>query len=112
MLIFMFCNYYIAGIWVVYLINHGIGPGLNLNGLRIVAIINLTFNIYDFYNGEHLLAWEHCNIKGVGHINSLVFLEVGRGCQGGPGVLWMYCPDHLAAEFRESLDRLASYLFA
>ena len=104
----------IGGIWVVYFINEGIGPTLHLDGLHFVTIqpTNRTFNIYNFYNEEHLLAWNHCDIRRVGRVGTLVFLEVGRRCQGGPGVLWMYCADHLAAEFRESLDKLASCSFA
>ena len=100
---------HIGGIWVVYLINEGIGPRLHLDGLHFVTIqpSNLTFNIYDFHNGKHFLAWEHCNIRLADRVGPLVFLEVDRRCQGGPGVLWMYCPDHLAAQFRESLDKLA-----
>lgn len=91
------------------MINEGIGPKLNLKGLHIVTIqpSNLTINIYDFYNGKHVLAWEHCNIKRTGRYFSLVFLEVGSWCQGGPGVLWMHCPDSLVTKFRESLDKLA-----
>lgn len=97
-----------AGIWVVYLINEGVGPKLNLTGLHFVTTqaSNLTFNIHSFYNGKHLMAWEHCHIRRSGRVGPLVFLEIGRSCQGGPGVLWMYYPIHLAAQLRESLHKL------
>ena len=103
---------YSADIWVVYLINEGVGPALNFTGLHIVTIrtTDLTFNIYNFYNGKHLLTWEHCNIRRSGCVGPLVFLEIGRRCQGGAGVLWMYYPTHLAQEFRESLHRLVVYI--
>ena len=93
----------------MYCVNEGIGPRLNLDGLHFVTIqpSNSTINIYGFHNGKHLLAWEHCNISRTGRVGPLVFLEVDRRCQGGPGVLWMWCPNHLAAKFRESLDKLA-----
>ena len=104
--------FYSVGVWVVYFINEGVGPLLNFTGLHIVTIrtTNLTFNIHNFYNGKHLLAWEHCKIRRSGCVGPLVFLEIGSRCQGGPGVLWMYYPAHLAQEFRESLNRLAVYI--
>jgi len=94
----------------VYIIKEGIGPKLGI-GLHFVTTrdTDLTFNIYSFHTGKLLLVWAHCNIRRSGRIGPLVFLEVGRSCQGGPGVLWMYHPDHLAAQFRESLYRLAFY---
>ena len=100
---------HVVGIWVVYLINQGIAPKLHLEGLHFVTIqpANSSFNIYDFYSRKHLLAWERCNIGRVGRYTSLVFLEVNRSCQGGPGVLWMSYPDYLATQFRESLHKLA-----
>ena len=93
---------------MVYLINEGVGPKLNFTGLHFVTTqaTSLTFNIYSFYTGKHLMAWEHRNIRRSGCVGSLVFLEVGRRCQGGPGILWMYCPNHLATQFRESLHKL------
>ena len=94
----------------MYLIDEGIGPRLNLEGLHFVTIraTNQTFNIYNFSNANHLLAWEHYNIRQAGHVGSLVFLEVSARCQEGPGVLWMCCPVHLAAQFTESLHKLVA----
>ena len=98
---------------MVYLINEGVGPKLNLTGLHFVTTqaTSLTFNIYSFYTGKHLMVWEHCNIRRSGCVGSLVFLEVGRRCQGGPGILWMYCPNHLATQFRESLHKLVMNVY-
>lgn len=97
----------LAGIWTVYFISEGVAQTLNFTGLHVVTIsaTNLTFNIYDFYNGKHLLAWEHCSIRKSGCVGPLVFLEVGKSCHGGPGVLWMFHPDHLAAKFSKSLQK-------
>ena len=93
----------------MYLIHEGIGPRLQLDGLHFVTIqpANSSFNIYDFFSRKHVLAWERCNIQRAGRYGLLVFIEVNRSCQGGPGVLWMSCPDHLATQFRESLHKLA-----
>ena len=97
----------------MYFINEGVGPALKYTGLHIVTIqtTDLTFNIHNCYNGKHLLSWDHCNIRRSGRVGPLVFLEVGRRCQGGPGVLWMYYPDHLAGKFRESLQRSVYSLY-
>ena len=107
---YVYIVHHVGGIWVVYLINEGVGPKLNFIGIHVVTVntTNLTFNIYNYYNEKHLLAWEHCNIRRSGCIGPLVFLEIGRKCLAGPGVLWMYYPAHLAAQFRESLHRLVA----
>ena len=93
---------------MVYFINEGVGPTLNFTGLHVVTIrtTNLTFNIYNYYNGKHLLSWQHSHLRRSGSVGPLVFLEIGRRCHGGPGLLWMYHPTDLAAAFRESLQRL------
>ena len=112
MYVHVYCCIYIGGIWVVYLINEGVGPKLNFTGIHVVNIstTNLTFYIpvYNYYNEKQLLAWEHCNIRRSGCIDSLVFLEVGRNCQAEAGMLWVYYPTHLAAQFRKSLHRLGT----
>ena len=108
-LFFVIC---LAGIWVVYLISEGVGLRLNFTGLHVVTIqtTNSTFNIYT-YEGKHLLAWEHRCIRRTGRVGPVVFLEGGRKCRGGPGVLWMYHPEHLAAKFKNELERLVIYSF-
>ena len=98
---------YVGAIWIIYLIHEGVGPKLNLEGLHFVTIksSSSTFNVYNYYNENHILAWEHCNIKETGRAGTLVYLEVDEKCQGGPGVLWMYCPDHLAEQLRALLHK-------
>jgi len=100
-----------AGIWVVNIINEGIGSKLGITGLHFVTTraTNMTFNIYNFYTGRHLLVWEIHSIKGSGQLGPLIFLEVDGSSQGRLGILWMHHPDHLATQFRESLDRLVVY---
>ena len=96
----------LGGIWVVYFIEEGLGARLNLVGLHFVTIksTDLTFNIYNFHDGQHLLALNHCSIKGTGRVGTLLFLEECKKC---PGVLWMYCPDHLVAQLGQSLARFS-----
>jgi len=64
-----------------------------LPGLRIVTIrsSDATFNVYDS-TGKQLLSWNRRVLKRSGCIESpgpLVFLETGRRCSEGPGLLWM-----------------------
>ena len=63
-------------------------------GLCVIFICNdtSTLNIFDFYNGNRLLAWHRDGIKRSGYIGSLVFVEATGTCRGGPGLLWMQYP--------------------
>ena len=92
-----FCNAYftlVASIFVVYLINEGVASILGLCGLHIITIkeSDRMFNIYAYHTEKHLVSWDHDKIRRSGCIESLVFIEPGRKCDGGPGLLWMYCP--------------------
>ena len=103
---------HLADIWVVYIISEGIGEILDLTGPHIVTIqatniykMSSTFNVYSS-SGNHRLAWELCKIKRSGYFDSLVFLEVDRRTQGGPGVLWMYFhPNHLGQQFTQLMSQ-------
>ncbi|XP_065898240.1 insulin receptor substrate 1-like isoform X2 [Dysidea avara] len=91
-------------VWVVYIISEDVGSKLGYEGLHIVAIRrNSTMNIHNIHSGKHLLAWDRDKLRRSGCIGSLVFMEAGRRCLGGPGLLWMYCPSSVAPKFRECL---------
>ena len=80
-----------AHVFVVYLINEGVASVLNLSGLHIIAVSKTTFSIYAYHTEKLLVTWDQDKIRRPGKIESLVFIEPGRKCQGGPGLLWMYC---------------------
>ena len=83
-----------ANVWIVYVLDEGVGHKIGLAGLCIVTLSSTrsTFNVYDFYNHKHLLAWHRDNLRVSGCIDSLVFLEADITCFGGAGLLWMQHP--------------------
>lgn len=84
----------------------GIPKKLSYEGLHIIAIRrNSTMNIHNFHSGKHLLSWDRDKLRRSGCIGSLVFMEAGRRCYGGPGLLWMCCPVSVAGKFRECLHK-------
>ena len=90
----------------MYIINEDVGKKLGYEGLHIIAIRrNSTMNIHNFHSGKHLLSWDRDKLRRSGCIGSLVFMEAGRRCYGGPGLLWMYCPVSVAGKFRECLHK-------
>jgi len=101
----MFIVIHTVHIFVVYLINEGVASILGLSGLHIITIkeSDHTFNIYAYHTEKHLVTWDHDKIRRSGCIESLVFIEPGRKCRGGPGLLLMYCSS--SSKLRECLHR-------
>ncbi|XP_065887054.1 uncharacterized protein [Dysidea avara] len=94
--------------WVVYIINEGVGHTLGSKGFHIITIgKDSTLNILDYDTEAVQVTWDQDKIRRSGCVESLVFVEAGRRCHGGPGMLWMYCPG-FALSFRRCLH---SFLF-
>jgi len=99
--------FYTDFIWVVYILRKGIAESnITLAGLRIITIRSsaATFNVHDFHTGKHLLSWDRASIRRSGCMKSLMFLEAGRRCAGGPGLLWMQHPIPEAMTLRQCLQ--------
>ena len=54
---------------------------------------------------KHLLSWDRDKLRKSVSIGSLTFMEAGRRCLGGAGLLWMCCPVSVASKFRECLSK-------
>ena len=90
----------------MYIINEDVGKKLGYEGLHVIAIRrNSTMNIHNFYSGKHLLSWDRDKLRRSHYIGSLVCVEAGRRCFGGPGLLWMYSSVSVAPKFREYLHK-------
>ena len=93
-------------IWRVYVINDGIGKTLKCKGFHNITINrNSTVSIISPSGQVPVATWDRDKIRRAGCLESLVFLEAGRRCYGGAGMLWMYCPQ-FSLRFRECLHRL------
>lgn len=103
-----FLFYYTVSVWRVYIINEGVGKTLKCRGFHNITINrDSTLSIINSCNQVPLATWDRDKIRRSGCLENLVFIEAGRRCQGGPGMLWMYCPQN-AVDFGECLHRLAS----
>ena len=78
-------------VWLVHILHDGIGCDLNLTGLRILALYyrEYKFNLHEITTGKRLLTWDGDKIRKSGVINSLIYVEAGTRCHGGPGLLWI-----------------------
>jgi len=99
--------YHIDFIWVVLILQEGIvTSNTTLAGLRAITIrsSDATFNVHELCTGKQLVSWNRRAIKRSGYIGSLVFLETGRKCSGGSGLLWMQHPKSQAMKMQISLQ--------
>ena len=52
-----------------------------------------------------VLSWDRDKMRRTGKTGNLVFIEIGRRCQGGPGLVWMYAGIEEAQALRETLHK-------
>ena len=92
---------------MVYILHEGIGGAINITGLHILAVAynDRKLKLYKFQTGKCLLTWDGDKIRTCGYIKSLVFVEAGRRCLGGDGLLWMQHPTPYSTELCECLYR-------
>lgn len=57
--------------------------------------------------GTPIVTWDRDKMRRTGKTGNLVFIEIGRRCTGGPGLVWMYAGFEEAHALRETLHRLA-----
>ena len=100
------CVLFTANKWVVYILDEGVGHNIGLTGLCVVTFstTNSTFNVNNYYTKKHLLTWHRDDIRVSGCIDSLVFVEVDKTCNGGPGLLWMQHPSPQSMTLQEELN--------
>ena len=55
--------------------------------------------------GKPIVAWDRDKIRRTGNMGNLVFIEIGRRCKGGPGLVWMYAGFEEVHPLRETLHR-------
>lgn len=55
--------------------------------------------------GTPIVTWDRDKMRRTGKTGNLVFIEIGRRCTGGPGLVWMYAGFEEAHPLRETLHR-------
>ena len=98
---------HLDSVWAVYILPEEVGSRCSVIGLNVIALrsgVEETICIFNPLDSTTAaLTWDRDKIRRTGKMGNLVFLEVGRRCKGGPGLLWMYSPFNEALILRENL---------
>ena len=86
---------------------------LNIIGLHILVlkggVPNQTVGTLEIVSpadtNNAAVAWERDKLRRTGKTGNLVFVEIGRRCKGGPGLVWLYTGAEQAQSLRETLHK-------
>ena len=98
--------------WLVYVLAEEVGSRVQALGVHIVTLRSslnkqspALMSIISPVDSEPIVTWEANKMRRTGSLGNMVFIEVGRRCEGGPGLIWMYaCPED-APNYRDTLKR-------
>ena len=99
--------------WAIYIMPEEVGLRCHSIGIHILLLkssvhyksVGRLEIISPSNTGEPVVAWDRDKIRRTGKTGNLVFIEIGRRCQGGPGLVWMYAGFEEAHPLRETLHR-------
>lgn len=103
--------YHADSVWPVYILPEEVGSKLGIIGVNVVALTsgvpNQSVGRLDIVNpadpANPLVSWDQDKMRRTGKTSNLVFIEIGRRCKGGPGLVWMYAGPNEAQPLRETL---------
>ena len=52
-----------------------------------------------------IVSWDRDKMRRAGKTGNLVFIEIGRRCEGGPGLVWMFTGYEEAQALRGTLHK-------
>lgn len=84
--------------WPVYILPEEVGSRCSIIGSHILTmqsrVAGSRLGKLDIYSpadcSDPVISWDHDKIRRTGKLGQLLFIEIGRRCQGGPGLMWMY----------------------
>lgn len=84
--------------WPVYILPEEVGSKRCILGLHILAlrcgVPNVSMGQLDIISpSDHsraVVTWDRDKMRMMGKTGHLTFIEIGRRCEGGPGLVWMY----------------------
>lgn len=84
--------------WPVYILPEEVGSRCSLIGSNVLALQGRIaggrpgkLEIYSLTDHtEPIVSWDHDKIRRTGKLGRLLFIEIGRRCRGGPGLVWLY----------------------
>ena len=102
-------------VWPVYILPEEVGSRCSIVGSKILSLQGRAggsrlgkleiFNTTD--TTEPTISWDHDKIRRTGKLGRLIFVEIGRRCKGGPGLVWMCtgADERKAYELRDTLRK-------
>ena len=101
--------------WPVYILPEEVGSRCSIIGSNVLALHGRIEGTYqgkmEIYSPtdhhDPVITWDHDKIRRTGKLGRLLFVEIGRRCTGGPGLVWMYIGtnDKRVYELRDLLRR-------
>jgi len=107
-------NYYSYSdsLWPVYVMNEEVGFRCHLEGPKILVLEKQNeTNKLDVYSMEQtstpVFSCMHSEIRRIGKMGIFLYVEVGRRCRAGPGLLWLFFGNNneTAMQMRDILCR-------
>ena len=100
-------------VWTVYILPEEVGSRCSIIGINVVALKSgkkdVSIGRLDIYNlgdpSTPVISWDRDKMRRTGKTGHLVFIEIGRRCEGGPGLVWMYTGFNEAQSLRETLHK-------
>ena len=100
-------------VWPVYILPEEVGSKCSIIGANIIALKSGvpggSIGKLDIFSPVHttkpLVSWDRDKMRRTGKTGQLVFIEIGRRCEGGPGLVWMYTGFKKAQALRETLHK-------
>ncbi len=95
----------------MYILPEEVGSRINALGIHVVALKSRSpqnqtgqldiINLADRHTP--VVTWDRDKMRRTGCLGNMVFIEIGRRCQGGAGLVWMYAGPKETAALRETL---------
>ena len=92
--------------WGVVVVQVGIGEQAHLRDAFCVVVVTSDdrLKIYAWNAATiPLITWDRDKLRRSGSIGDMVFMEAGRRCRFGPGLLWMFAETNVSVSLRAGL---------
>lgn len=104
-------------VWAVYILSEEVGTRVHALGVNIIALRSRKsdtqpgqLDIISPTNPTPIVTWDRDKMRRTGCLGNMVFIEIGRRCKGGPGLVWMFTGPADSAALRETLHRYTCLL--
>ncbi|XP_019856449.1 PREDICTED: insulin receptor substrate 1-like isoform X2 [Amphimedon queenslandica] len=103
-------DYNADSVWAVYILPEEVGSRVHVLGLHILTLKSRVsetqpgqLSIISAADHTPIVTWDRDKMRRTGCLGNMVFIEIGRRCRGGPGLVWMYVGPKETAALRETL---------